>query len=149
MKPILNKKARHDYEIVDELVAGIKLTGPEVKSVKSGRVKIVSSYIKIEADAAKLIGVTIPPYKKSGNTLQGYDPERARTLLLTAAELAKLKEKTQQKGITAVPLKLFTKNRLVKLVIGIGRGKKKHDKRESIKKRETDRSTRRKLRAKI
>jgi len=137
-----NKKARFDYEILDTLEAGLVLTGQEVKSIRSGGVKLTGGFISFHKGAPMLTNVHIPRYKHSG-IVPDYDPERSRPLLLKEREISYLRGKSQEKGLTIVPLSLYTKGRHIKLSIGIGRGKKKHDKRRSIKKRELDRETRR------
>lgn len=143
-----NEKARFDYEILETLEAGIVLAGQEVKSVKRGSASIKGAYVKILANEAWLLGATIPPYQ-AGNVPQDYDSLRSRKLLLKQNELKYLTGKSQERGLTLVPIKLYNKNGLIKLEIGIGRGKKKTDKREKITKRETQRKIERALKQKI
>lgn len=143
-----NEKARFDYEILETLEAGIVLTGQEVKSVKRGSASIKGAYVKILNNEAWLLGATVPPYQV-GNIPADYDPQRSRKLLLKKSELKYLTGKSQERGLTLVPIKLYNKNGLIKLEIGIGRGKKKGDKREKITKREVQRNIERALKQKI
>ena len=137
-----NKKAYFDYEILDKFEAGVELLGHEVKSVKSGRGSIIGSYIKILNDEAYILGMKIDEYQQN-DALNLIDRERTRKLLLNKTELKKLKKYTDEKGLTIVPLSLYIKNRWIKASIGVGRGKKHSDKRETIKKRDNDRALRR------
>jgi SsrA-binding protein len=141
-----NEKAHFDYEILEKLEAGVVLLGQEVKSVKRGSASIKGAYVKVLGDEAWLLGATIPPYQ-SGNAPAGYDTQRNRKLLLKRSELKYLAGKSQERGLTLVPIKLYNKNGLVKLEIGIGRGKKKGDKREKITKREVSRKIERALKS--
>jgi len=143
MKPLAkNKQASFDYDIKDRFEAGLELFGHEVKSVKTGQASLKGAYVTMHGNEAFLINAHIPPYKFAGE-LPGYDPYRSRKLLLHKKELDYLIGKTKEQGLAIVPLKMYTKKGRVKLGIGIGRGKKKFDKRESIKKREVDRKIRR------
>ena len=142
-----NEKVWFDYEILETLESGIVLTGQEVKSVKRGSASIKGAYVKILGSEAWLLGTTIPPYQ-AGNVPAGYDPQRNRKLLLKRSELKYLTGKSQERGLTLVPVKLYNKNGLIKLEIGIGRGKKKTDKRQKIIKRETQRKIERLLKQK-
>ncbi|OGN05049.1 MAG: SsrA-binding protein [Candidatus Yanofskybacteria bacterium RIFCSPHIGHO2_01_FULL_44_17] len=139
-----NEKARFDYEILETLEAGVVLSGQEVKSVKRGSASIKGAYVKILNNEAWLLGATIPPYQ-AGNAPADYDSQQNHKLLLKRRELKYLTGKSQERGLTLVPIKLYNKNGLVKLEIGIGRGKKKSDKREKIVKRETARNIERAL----
>ncbi len=139
-----NPKAHFDYEILDSLEAGVQLYGHEVKSVRKGSASIKGAYVKIIANEAWLLGATIAPYQP-GNTAESYDQARNRKLLLRRDQIKELIGKSQERGLTLVPLKLYEKNHLIKLEIGIARGKKKYDKRESIKKRDVGRKIRRAL----
>ncbi len=136
-----NKKAFFDYEILDKFEAGVELIGSEVKSIKGGRGNITGSYVKIFDGEAYILGMKIDEYQK--NSLGEENKDRSRKLLLNKSELKKLTKYTDEKGLTIVPLSLYIKNRWIKLSIGVGRGKKKADKRETIKKRDTDRALRR------
>ncbi|MFA4831225.1 MAG: SsrA-binding protein SmpB [Patescibacteria group bacterium] len=137
-----NKKANFDYEILDTFEAGLVLTGNEVKSIRTGNIKLTGGYITFHGKNAMLTNVHIPKYKYS-NFTTNFDPERSKNLLLKKKEIDYLKGKSQEKGLTIIPLLLYTAGRRLKLKIGVGRGKKKHDKRRIIKKRELDREVRR------
>lgn len=143
-----NDKARFDYEISETMEAGLVLTGQEVKSVKRGSASIKGAYVKILGGEAWLMGATVPPYQ-AGNAPSNYDIKRSRKLLLKKSELKYLAGKSQERGLTLVPIKLYNKNGLVKLEIGIGRGKKKSDKREKITKRDVQRKIERALKQKM
>lgn len=140
----LNKRARFDYEILEKFEAGLVLTGQEVKSVRNGRMQLQGSYIAITADSALLVGSHIPKYDPAGPQ-PDYDPDRSRKLLLHMREIARLRGKLKQKGLTIVPISVYTKGRQIKLELGLGRGKKQFEKRDSIKKRDIDRDIRRSL----
>lgn len=140
----INRRAHFDYEILSTYEAGISLFGFEVKGVKSGRINLAGAYALIRNNEAWLINATIPPYQAANAPLT-YDPTRTRRLLLHKSEIKALIGSTAEKGLTMVPLKVYTKNNLVKVLLGLGRHKKKADKRESIKKRETDREIERTL----
>lgn len=142
-----NKDARHRYQITDTYEAGVKLLGQEVKAVKAGQAQLRGSYVSIRPDKrgqlqAYLINARIEPYKFA-TQLSDYQPDRERRLLLHQKEITQLYSKTQTKGLTLVALRFYTKNGLIKLAIGLGKGKQLHDKREAIKKRDTDRDIRR------
>ncbi|MBI2058020.1 MAG: SsrA-binding protein SmpB [Candidatus Yanofskybacteria bacterium] len=139
-----NPKAHFDYNILEAFEAGLVLSGQEVKSVKTGKVSLRGSYVKILNTEAWLIGATISPYQQN-NTPSDYDPQRTRKLLLKKKEVKYLFEKSQESGLSIVPLKLYEKKNLIKLEIGLARGKKKYDKRESMKKKEEERKIRRGL----
>lgn len=135
--PVLakNKRATFDYEILDRFEAGLKLTGQEVKSAKNGHVNLKGSYVTFTNGQATILNMHIAKYNKAG-PLPSYDPYRSRILLLNKKEINKITGKKDEKGLTFVPIKLYTKNNRIKLEFGIGRGKKKHDKREDIKKKD-------------
>ncbi|MBU4375498.1 SsrA-binding protein SmpB [Patescibacteria group bacterium] len=142
----INKRAYYDYEIKDKFEAGIMLLGHEVKSVKTGHINLKGSYVtlkktKKELPELYLINAHIPLYKFAGKA-KDYNPTRPRKLLAKKKEIRYLIGKKQEQGLTLAPLKIYTKRSLIKLEFGIGKGKKKFDKRELIKKRELDRSTR-------
>lgn len=134
----VNRRAYFDYEILQEYEAGIELRGFEVKSVKTGHVNLTGSYAVIRGGEAWLLNATIPAYQPK-NAPADYDPQRTRRLLLHKAQIKELIGSSAAKGLTIVPLKAYTKNNLVKVLLGLGRHKKKGDKREIIKKRETER----------
>jgi SsrA-binding protein len=135
-----NRKAFHDYHILDTYEAGVALLGTEVKAIREGRVNLRDSYASVERGEVFLHNVNISPYSHRGYA--EHEPLRARKLLLHRNEILKLVGKTVEKGMTLVPLRLYFKNGRVKVALGLARGKKDYDKREAIKKRETDRETR-------
>ncbi len=137
-----NPKAYFDYEILETIEAGIVLEGHEVKSIKTGKASIKGSYVKIFNEEPFLIGATISPYQPA-NTPASYDPQKSRKLLLSKKEISKLIGLSQSQGLTIIPLKFYSKKGLVKLLIGIARGKKKYDKRETIKRKDIARAKQR------
>lgn len=139
-----NRKARFDYEILETFEAGISLTGQEVKSIKSGRANLTGSFVVIKPNSASLLNAQIPPYQPK-NIASDYDPLRTRQLLLKKDELRYLLGKSKEGGLTVIPLSIYTKARRIKTEIALARHKKAHDKRETIRKRETDREMRRVL----
>ena len=137
-----NRKARHDYHILEELEAGIVLSGTEVKSVKQGRISIQEAYVNVDDRIeAWLVGATIQPYEH-GNVFN-HPSVHDRKLLLHRREIARLYGKMREKGLTIVPLKVYLVRGRVKIRIGLARGKNVVDKRETIKRRESDRDARR------
>ena len=142
MKPIINKKAYFNYEILETFQAGIVLIGQEVKSIKNGRISLAGSYIILKEEEFFLIGANVPPYQPK-NAPRDYDPKRFRKLLLKKSEIKYLIGKSRQMGLTLIPLKVYTKRQKIKLEFGLAKGKKKVDKREKIKKREIEREMRR------
>jgi len=141
---IQNKKAHFNYEILEKTEAGIELLGFEVKSLKKGQGSLEGSHIILRGNEAFVINMQIPPYQPA-NTPKDYEPLRNRRLLLTKKEIIDLAKSEGQKGLTIIPLSVYNKGRKLKLEIAVVRGKKKYDKRESIKKRDTDREIRRTL----
>jgi SsrA-binding protein len=139
-----NKKAHFDYEILETYEAGIELFGFEVKSIRAGNAHLEGARVLIRGGEAFLVGASIPPYQQP-NTPPSYEPDRTRKLLLHKKEIAYLAGKEHEKGLTMVPIKLYNKTRTIKLQFGVARGKKKADKRETIKKREVKRSIAREL----
>lgn len=137
-----NKYARYDYEILETMEAGLILTGAETKSIRNGGARLKGAFVTFHGDIPYLTNAYIGKYKYSG-TLAGYEPDRSRRLLLNAREIRYLKGKSAEKGLTIIPLSLYTKSRHIKLEIGVGRGKKQYDKRRVIKKREAQRETQR------
>jgi SsrA-binding protein len=133
-----NKKAMFDCEILEKYEAGLALTGQEVKSAKSGQINLKGSYVTFHNGKAYVLNMHINKYKPAG-PLPNYDPTRSRQLLLRKKEIAYLQEKSMEKGLTIMPLRVYTKQRLIKMEIGIGRGRKTYDKREVIKKRDVKR----------
>lgn len=145
MSPLAdNRKARHEYDILETIEAGIQLRGFEVAAVKRGMVALAGSRIMIKNEEAFLVGATIPPYQPQ-NTPADYDPQRTRKLLLHKEELRRLLGKHKEARLTIIPLKMYTKHGMVKCEIALVRGKKKYDKREAIKKRESQRIIERNL----
>lgn len=136
-----NKKARHDYTIVETYEAGLVLTGTEIKSVRAAKIQLKDGYIQIKRGEAWLINVHISPFEQ-GN-IWNSDPERTRKLLLKKKEIAKLEQEVKGTGMTIVPLKVYLKDGFAKLLIGLAKGKHDYDKRESIKKRDQDRDIKR------
>ncbi|MEK7146823.1 MAG: SsrA-binding protein SmpB [Patescibacteria group bacterium] len=134
----VNKRAGFEYEILETYEAGIALKGFEVKSVKSGRIGISGAYAVIKNNEAWLINADIPPYQPK-NTPADYDPKQTRRLLLRKEEIKTLIGRTQEKGLTLTPLKVYIKKGRIKLEIGLGKSRKKADKRQVIKKREIKR----------
>ena len=141
---VKNKKAYFNYRILEKFEAGISLIGQEVKSIKTGRINLAGSYVVLKGEEIFLIGANIPPYQPK-NAPPDYDPERSRKLLLKKSEIKYLIGKVKQKGLTLVPLRIYTKRGKIKLEFGIAKGKKKIDKRELIKKREVERELKREL----
>lgn len=142
-----NRKIHFDYEILDKYECGIELLGTEVKSVRGGRMSLEGSFVIIRGGEAFIINASIPPYQMA-NAPKDYDPLRNRRLLLTKKEIAELAETEKNKSLTIVPMSVYNKGRKVKVEIALVKGKKKHDKRETTKKRETDREIRREFRGK-
>ena len=142
-----NKEAYFNYAIEHELEAGIALTGQEVKSVRAGNVSLKGAHVTIYGNEAFLVNAHISPYKYAGD-LSGYEPTRSRKLLLKRKEISSLIGKYKEQGMAVVPLELRAKKRLIKVKLGIGRGKKKYDKRASIRKREDERKIGRAIRGK-
>jgi SsrA-binding protein len=133
-----NRKAYFNYSIEDTFEAGIELTGFEVKSIKKGQGNINSAFCIVRGGEAYIVNMNIPPYQ-ANNTDPGYNRERTRRLLLSKKEIKKLAEKDNIKGLTLIPISLYSKGRYIKVSVAIARGKKEFDKRETIKKRELDR----------
>lgn len=139
-----NKHAYFNYQVLEELEAGIILSGSEVKSVKAGQIILKGSYATLQINELWLINAHISPYQLSSSQ-QKYQPDQPRKLLLHKKELSSLIGKLKTKGLTLMPLSVYTKGSLIKIKIGVCRGKKAHDKREIIKKRESDINIRRLL----
>lgn len=133
-----NRRASFDYEILETYEAGVELYGFEVKAIKTGRGNLTGSFAVIKNNEAFLLNANIPPYQPK-NAPKDYDPLRSRKLLLKKSEIRELLGKTSQSGLTLVPLKIYLKRGMIKILLGLARHKKKGDKRETIKKRETQR----------
>jgi len=146
MALLQNKKAFFDYEILQKFEAGIELLGFEVKSLKKGEGSLAGAFVIVRGNEVFVTNMNIPPYQVK-NTPADYDPMRPRKLLLTKKEIEEIGEIEQQKGLTIIPLSVYNKGGKLKIEIGAARGKKKFDKRESIKKRDTDREIRKQLKA--
>ncbi|MBI5798409.1 MAG: SsrA-binding protein SmpB [Candidatus Yonathbacteria bacterium] len=138
MSLVQNKKAHFDYEILERYEAGIELFGSEVKAVRAGRGSLEGSHVTVRGGEAFLVGATVQPYQ-TGNMQKDYDATRNRKLLLTKEEIAELGAQESKKGLTIVPIAVYSKGHKLKLEIAVVRGKKTHDKRETIKKREAER----------
>ncbi|MFA6047233.1 MAG: SsrA-binding protein SmpB [Parcubacteria group bacterium] len=138
----INKRAHFDYEILEKYEAGLVLAGHEVKSIKTGHVSLKESFVTIHGEELYLTNAHIPPYKHAGK-IADYDPTRPRKLLLKKSEIKHLIGQARTKGLTLVPIRMYTKRRLLKLEFGLGKGKKEYDKRNKIKKREDEKGMRR------
>jgi SsrA-binding protein len=139
---IYNRKVTADYETLESFEAGIELLGFEVKSIRNNQGSLLGSHITIRGGEAFLIASNIPPYQVN-NTHKDYDPKRNRRILLTKGEIQKLASIEAKKGLTIVPISMYSKGKKIKVQIAVVRSKKKYDKRHDIKKRETDRDIRR------
>ncbi|MBQ1419795.1 MAG: SsrA-binding protein SmpB [Desulfovibrio sp.] len=139
----VNKKARHLYELSEFLEAGISLTGPEIKSIRLGRVSFQDSYVEFKQGSAFIVNLHIAPYENAGYAPQ--DPDRDRRLLMHAREIARYAGLVAQKGLTVVPVRMYFQHGKVKLEIAVGRGKKLFDKREDLKRRAEERDAQREM----
>lgn len=137
-----NKRARFDYDILETFEAGLELTGAEVKSVKAGHVSLKGAYAAITGAGPVLLNMHVRAYAPAGKQT-GYDPTRTRQLLLHKREIGYLRGKTQEQGLTIVPETVYIKGNLIKVALGLARGKKVRDKRATIKRRETERELKR------
>jgi len=132
-----NRKARHDYHIDDTFEAGMVLTGTEIKSVRAGHVTLRDSYATVKEGELWLLNVHIAPYDQG--TYANHEPRRPRKLLMHRREINRITGKLQEKGFTLIPLRLYLKNNLAKVELGLARGKKQYDKRDALRQRETRR----------
>mgnify|MGYP003394343691 FL=1 len=139
-----NRKVKFDYEILKSFSAGLELLGLEVKSVRAGKINLRGAFVGVRGREAYLIGADIPAYQPK-NAPQDYDATRPRRLLLSKGELEELRVAEGTKGLTIVPISVYNKGRFLKLDLAIAKGKKIHDKRQAIKKRDVEREIRRKL----
>lgn len=137
----VNKKAYFNYEILEDLEAGISLAGTEVKSLRAGRFSFTDSYVRIENGEMLLVGFTIQPYDKG--SVFNHVSNRNRRLLVHKQEIKRLKRKVEEKGLTLVPSKVYLKGNLIKVQVSLCRGKALHDKKESIKERDLNRQAQR------
>ena len=133
-----NRRAFHDYAIGERTEAGLVLTGTEVKSLRANGCSLTEGYVRLKGREAWLVNVNIPPYEQ-GTFFSQHEPRRDRKLLLHARELRRLVGTLQEKGLTLIPLRMYFKRGLAKVELGLGRGKKHHDKRETIKQKEAQR----------
>ena len=141
-----NRKARHRYEITEQLECGIMLMGSEVKSLRDGKLSLDEAYVRLNKGELWLVGADIPEYKQA--TIWNHEPKRSRKLLVHAVQLRKLATRLNERGLTIVPLRVYFNARgIVKVMIGVGRGKKLHDKRSSLKDREVKRQIDRAMRS--
>jgi SsrA-binding protein len=137
-------KATFSYELLDRYEAGIELLGLEVKTLREHRGSLLGAHVIIRGGEAFVVGLEIPPYQ-TNNTPKEYDPLRTRKILLNKKEIAELEKVSENRGLTLIPILLYSKGRKIKIEIAVAKGKKLHDKREAIKKRDTDRDLRRSL----
>lgn len=140
---IRNRRARYDYQLFEKIEAGIVLTGPEVKSVKQGKMSLEEAFVKITDSEAFLYNAHVHPYPFADN--RDYDPRRTRKLLLHKKELISLSSKMKQRNLTLVPVSCYTKRGRIKLKIALAKGKKKYEKREAKKRRDIEREMEREL----
>ncbi len=136
-----NRQARHEYEILESVEAGIALTGTEIKSLREGKANLSDAYARIEHGEAWLVGAHIPAW--AGGNRYNHEPRRDRKLLVHKREIKKLAGEADQRGVTLIPLAIYFKGGRAKVEIGVARGKQQYDKRETIKKKEMDREVRR------
>jgi SsrA-binding protein len=136
-----NRKARHEFEILETVEAGMELRGPEVKSMRAGQISFQDSFARVERGEMWLHSLHISPYKQANRA--NVDPVRTRRLLLSRKEIRHLAAKVDEKGLTLVPLDIYFSRGYAKLTLGVARGRKLHDKREALKRREQDREARR------
>ncbi|MDO8604510.1 MAG: SsrA-binding protein SmpB [bacterium] len=146
MALIQNKKVHFNYEILERFEAGVELLGVEVKAVRAGQGSLEGAHVTVRGGEAYLIGATIQPYQ-TGNMPKNYDAMRNRRLLLTKDEIAEIGSQESKKGLTVVPIGVYNKDHKLKVEIAIVRGKKAHDKRETIKKREAERDVMRDIKS--
>jgi len=139
-----NKKALFDYEILEKIEAGLVLRGYETKSAKAGHINLKGSYVTFHGPNALLTNAHIGLYKPAGK-MDDYDPTQSRRLLLKKKEIDYLRAKSQEKGLTIVPIRVYTKQRFIKVEVGVARGKKQYDKRETIKNRDLNKEVKRTL----
>ena len=141
----INKRSAYDYEILEKYEAGLVLRGYEVKSIKNGHISLKESFVTVKGNELYLTNAHITPYRQAG-IIPGYDPTAPRKLLLKRAQIKSLIGKSRSQGLTLVPIRVYTRKRLLKLEFGLGKGKKEFDKRDIIKKREDERGMRRAMR---
>lgn len=144
---IQNRKAHFNYEVLEKYEGGIELVGNEVKSIRGGRMSLEGAFVIVRGGEVFLINANIDPYQPK-NAPKDYNPLRNRKILLTKKEIAELGESEKNKSLTIIPISLYNKGRKIKIEIALVKGKKQHDKRETTKKRETDRELRREYKGK-
>ena len=144
---IFNKKATFEYEILERIEAGVSLSGAEVKSVKGGHAQLTGAFVRIIGSEAYLVNAQVYPYTYARP--EGYDPKRTRKLLLHKVELIRLKTKLEGANLTLIPLSWYTKGPLVKLEVGLARGKKRYEKREAKRREDQRRELERDYRGKV
>jgi SsrA-binding protein len=135
-----NRRARHEYDILDEIQCGVVLTGSEVKSIRNGKISIEEAYARVRDGELWLVGADIAEYPQA--TVMNHEPKRTRKLLIKKQELRKVAESATQKGLTLVPLAVFFSRGLVKVSVAVAKGRKLHDKREALKRKEDTREMR-------
>ena len=140
-----NRKARHEYFLLDRYEAGLVLNGSEIKSIRASQVSIAEAYIKIEELQAWLIDAYIAPYEQAGHF--NHDPRRPRKLLLHRDEIRRIWDEVRQKGVTVIPLQVYLKDGRAKIEIAVAKGKKLYDKRQAISKRDSEREIERQFRS--
>ena len=134
----VNKRAKFDYEILDTVEAGLVLTGGEGKSIRTGSIKLLGSFVTFHGNSAYLINFHIPKYKKAGES-HFHETERSRKLLLKKKQIDYLRGKSQEQGLTIIPLSVYTRGSRIKVEIGVARGRKQYDKKEKLKQRDIER----------
>ncbi|MBM3286047.1 MAG: SsrA-binding protein SmpB [Candidatus Eisenbacteria bacterium] len=143
-KVVQNRRARHDYFILESIEAGIELRGTEVKSIRAGKVNLGDAYAQVIGDEAWLLQMHVSPYEQ-GNRFN-HDPLRKRKLLLHRRQILRLRQHTQEKGLTLIPLSLYFKGRHLKIELGLAKGKRYHDRREDVARRDAQREIDRAMR---
>lgn len=138
-----NRKARHDYTVIETIEAGMALKGTEIKAIRNRRVNLKDGYVRVRDGEAYLVNVHISPYEQ-GN-LFNHDPLRTRKLLMHKKQIAKLTAETKNTGVTLIPLKLYIKNGFAKVLVGVAKGKKQYDKRQDLKQKDMNREINRTL----
>jgi len=134
---VVNRRARHDYTILEKIEAGIVLRGPEVKSIRGGKINLGDAYAQVEGVELWLVQMHISPYEQAHR--ENTDPLRRRKLLLHRRQVIRLKQRIEEKGLTLIPLALYFKGRHLKVELGLGKGKRQHDRREDMAKRDAQR----------
>ncbi len=145
MKALTNKKGLYDFEVLETFEAGLKLLGTEVKSLKLGHASFEGAYVSFKGSESYVVNLTIPAYQPK-NAPSGYEPERPRKLLLNKKEIDYLRGKSKENGLTVIPARIYTAHGTLKMEIAVSRRKKKHDKREVLKKKAQKRDTEREIR---